>query len=55
MDFSGIPAGQVFFCQGGVLIKTQLSFIELALKNNVYSKSEINAMIGNLESLLSDV
>ncbi len=55
MDFSGIPAGQVFFCQGGVLIKTQLSFIELALKNNVYSKNEINAMIGNLESLLSNV
>ena len=55
MDFSGIPAGQVFFCQGGVLIKTQSSFIELAQKNNVYSKTEIDAMIGNLESLLSDV
>jgi len=54
-DFSGIPAGQVFIAQGGVLIKTSNCQIELANKNNVYSKSEIDTMIGNLETALSSI
>lgn len=50
-----LPAGQIFFVQGGVCIKTSGSFFELAKKSNVYSKNEIDSMIGALEAQLSEI
>lgn len=56
LDISGIPIGQIFFCQGGVAIKNAAnSYLEFAGRNSVYSKTEIDSMIGSLETLLSTV
>ncbi len=54
-DIDGLPAGQVFLAQGGVCIKIDSGYFELAKKNSVYSKTEIDSMIGDLEELLSAI
>lgn len=50
-----LTAGQLFTCHGGVSLKTSNSFIDLARADNVYSKSYIDGVIGNLETILSAV
>ena len=54
-QIAGVPTGQVFTCQANVALKTAGSYIELAKRSNVYSRSEIDSMIGNIETLLSTV
>ena len=54
-QIASLPTGQVFICQGCVAVKTDNGYIELAKRTDVYSKSEIDAMIGDVESLLSEV
>ncbi len=54
-DIDTVPAGQLFVCQEGVALKKQNGYVELARVNNVYSKYDIDLMIGNLEVLLSNV
>lgn len=55
MEFDDLPAGQLFLSQGSVCVKLQNGFYELAKTSNVYSKAEIDSMIGALESQLSAI
>lgn len=55
LDIDSLTAGQLFTCQSSVALKTAAGYIELAKKENVYSKTEINSMIGDIETLLSCV
>ncbi len=50
-----LPVGQLFLSQGGVCVKISSGYIELARVSNVYSKSEIDRMIGALEAQLSEI
>lgn len=50
-----LPTGQIFFCHGGLGIKVASGYIEFAKRDTVYSKSEIDSMIGDIETLLSAV
>ena len=54
-NLDSVTAGQLFLCQSSVAVKTQASYIELARAANVYSKTDIDSMIGNLENILSSV
>lgn len=54
-DVDSLPSGQLFLCQGSVALKTAAGYLELAKAANVYSKAEINSMIGGVETLLSQV
>ena len=54
-DIGTLRSGQIFSCQGGVGLKTSNGYIEFANKDNVYTKFEIDCMIGNLETALSSV
>lgn len=50
-----LPVGQLFLSQGGVCVKISSGYIELAKTANVYSKYEIDRMIGALEAQLSEI
>ncbi len=54
-DVDGLPTGQLFTCQGGVGLKTENNYLELAKSGSVYTKAEIDAMIGNIQTLLSNI
>ena len=54
-DIGNLAAGQLFMCHGGVALKTQSGFTELAKKESVYTKTEIDSLIGSLETILSGV
>lgn len=54
-EVGGLPTGQLFTCQGGVGVKTENAYLELAKSSAVYSKAEIDTMIGDIETLLSSI
>ena len=54
-QIADIPTGQLFLCQGGIAVKLSSGYLELAKKSDVYTRSEINTMIGDLETVLSGV
>lgn len=47
--------GSMFFINGVLYVKYDGSLIALSKANDVYTKAEINTMIGNIESLLAAV
>ncbi len=54
-DLNTLPSGQLFICQDGVAVKVDDTpgYVELARASTVYSKYEIDLMIGNVETLLA--
>lgn len=54
-DIAGLHSGQVFVYNGAVALKNSTGYTELASKAGVYSKSEINAMVGDIAAALAQV
>lgn len=54
-DMDDVEDGNIFFCGGTLYVKYNGSNTAVAKANDVYTKAEIDATIGNLESLLSAI
>lgn len=54
-DVDDVDEGSLYLCGGNVYLKNEIGATELAKAASVYTKAEINTMIGDIETLLAAV